>query len=334
MPKTAFVTGATGCIGRQLVEELVIDGWAVVILLLPQETDPFAELPSVRSVVGDVNDLTPGSIPKGSVVFHLAAKVHTTPKTSKERQQFLAVNRDGTANLARVAVERQAKGFVFVSTVAVYGKRVEVPGCDEEAETRPVSTYGESKLEAEERIRDILTGRVPYVILRPCVVYGPSDKGNFGSLIKWVVNNKLPVLMINGGKAQKNILYVRTLVRVLIYFGTNICENNGQVFNVADPAAMTMRGIVETVAEAAGINVRLLNVPFWLLKPFAVLGDILGRILGREVPLCSRKLEVMTADAVVDTSKLHSRLRGCVDFTSIKDGLSQLPEICMVKKQR
>ena len=51
MVKKAFITGAGGCVGRQLVDVLVHDGWNVTALLLPGEVVPFVELTAVNSVV-------------------------------------------------------------------------------------------------------------------------------------------------------------------------------------------------------------------------------------------------------------------------------------------
>lgn len=124
MVKKAFVTGAGGCVGRQLVDQLVHDGWNVTALLLPGEVDPFVELTAVNSVVGDIRDIPPETIPKKTVIFHLAAKVHSVPKTAKEKEEFFSINYEGTINVARNAVAQKANGFIFISTLAVYGERV------------------------------------------------------------------------------------------------------------------------------------------------------------------------------------------------------------------
>jgi nucleoside-diphosphate-sugar epimerase len=85
MAKIAFVTGASGCVGRQLIDELVADGWDITALLLPGQFNPFDKSVSVRSVFGDVTDIPPRVVPIGAVIFHLAAKVHSVPKNDRER---------------------------------------------------------------------------------------------------------------------------------------------------------------------------------------------------------------------------------------------------------
>lgn len=326
MIKKAFITGAGGCIGRQLVDQLVHDGWNVTALLLPDEVDPFVELTAVNSVMGDIRDIPPEIIPKKAMVFHLAAKVHSVPKTAKEKEEFFSINHAGTINIAQNAVAQNANGFIFISTLAVYGERAQEPGCDESAVTEPISAYGKSKLKAEKCLAETLLSKVPYIILRPCVVYGPNDKGNFKSLINWITKNKVPYPLVNGGKSRKNILCVRSLVKVICYFSMNIGKVNGEIFNVANPDYLTMHEIVKTIARAANVDIKIINIPNWLIKPFAILGDLMSWILRVEMPLSSRRLKVMITDTLIDTSKLQSELKEQIGFIPFENGIRKLLE--------
>ena len=247
-------------------------------------------------------------------------------QTAKQKEEFFFVNHDGTVNVARNAVAQNANGFIFISTLAVYGERVQEPGCDESAATKPISVYGKSKLKAEESLREILFNKVPYTILRPCVVYGPNDRGNFMSLINWIVKSNLPYPLVNGGKTRKNVLSVRDLAKVICYCGANTGKVNGDIFNVANPDYLTMHEIVKTIARTANVDAKIINIPYWLLKPFAVLGDVCGWILRGEMPLSSRKLKVMITDTLIDTGKLQSQLKDQMGFIPFEDGISHLLE--------
>lgn len=326
MATKAFITGAGGCIGQQLVNQLVHDGWDVTALLLPNEDNPFAEITGVISVVGDIRDIPPEVIPKESLVFHLAAKVHSVPKTAKEKEEFFSINHAGTVNIARNAVAQNATGFVFLSTLAVYGDSVQYLGCDENAKTSPMSAYGKSKLKAEQSLREILLSKVPYAILRPCVVYGPNDRGNFISLINWITKGKLPYPLVNGGQACKNVLSVHDLINVIDYLGVNIVKVNGEIFNIANPDFLSMNEIVKTISRAANIDHKVINIPSCLLKHFAVLGDVFGWIFSTELPVNSRRLKVITTDTLIDTSKLQRILKNEIQFTAFEDGVRQLLE--------
>jgi len=319
--KTAFVTGAGCCVGRQLLSELLDDGWAVTALLMEAEAETFAfrDDPRVTGVIGTLNEVDAASIPTGAVVFHLAAQVHTIPKTAEQRERFFVVNRDGTARLADAARRRGAGGFVFISTIVVYGDLRKTTACDEQAPAAPTTPYGQSKLDGERALAVELTGKVPYVILRPAVVYGPGDRGNFLRLISAVLGGRFPV--VDGGTARKNTLYVGNLARTLAFFGAHAGRFDGEVFNVADPELYSMRQIAQTVADVAGIELRLRNLPSALLKPFALVGDVLGALLRREMPLNSRRLDLLTEDTTICTDKLHAALGDEVRFLTLEEGL-------------
>jgi GlcNAc-P-P-Und epimerase len=321
MNKSAFVTGGGGCVGRCLLRYLLDADWKIKVLLLPGEVDgfPFRNNSDVDYVTGSLDDVQPRDVPEEAMIFHLAAQVHTVPKTSEQRERFFAVNRDGTARLAGIAQERKARGFVFLSTIAVYGGQLEQQECDESARPQPQSPYAESKLQAEQKLEEILGQRTPYVILRPSVIYGPGDRGNFANMINAVAKGSFPV--VDGGSARKNTLYVKNLAATMGYLAEMIVTLPATVFNVADPEPHSMREIAETVAKVTGISVRVRNLPSLLLRPFGWLGDLLGAILRREMPISSRRIQVMTTDSLVNTERLHGLLKGCVPYFSFEEGL-------------
>ena len=129
--------------------------------------------------------------------------------------------------------------------------------------------------------------------------------------------------MIDGGRARKNTLYVGNLASTMAYLGGEAARFDRRVFNVADPEARSMRQIAEAVAAAAGVKLRAINLPKWLLAGPALVGDLAGKIVGKEMPLSTRRLRVMTSDAVVDVSRLHEALAGGVEYVSFEEGMKQ-----------
>lgn len=309
--------------GRQLVRELLDAGWSVTALLLPGEADSFAfrDAPKVASVTGEINRIDAETIPEGGVVFHLAAQVHSVPKTEEQRRQFFTVNRDGTAAVAAAARERNANGFVFLSTIAVYGPKLYEQVCDEATDPAPNTPYAESKLEAERAAAETLGDGIPYAVLRPSVIYGPGDRGNFARLIRAVRNGRF--VTIDGGNARKNTMYVKNLARILVGIAAGLRDGDKLLLNVADPDVFTMREIALQVAEAAGGRVKLLNLPAWLLRPAAWAGDALGLLTKHEMPLSSRRLGVMTSDSVVSTARLMEVLGERARFTPLVEGVRE-----------
>jgi nucleoside-diphosphate-sugar epimerase len=327
MNKKAFVTGAGGCVGRRLLAELIDQGWEVTALLLPQEVDRFAfkDHERVHSVVGDINTCQAEVIPEGSAVFHLAAQVHSVPKTPEQRKKFFTVNLDGTEHMARLAAQRSASSFVFLSTIAVYGDKLDGTVCNEQTPPDPKTPYAQSKLQAEAKLTQILGPTVRHVILRPCVIYGPGDRGNFARLINSVLHGRFPV--VKNGHARKNTLYVANLAKIMIALADRSDQLDENIFNVADPEPHSLRQIAELVAAVAGCEVNIRNLPYSLLRLAGWIGDAAGKLLGREMPLSSRKLRVLTTDSLIDTTRLY----GVIDtekLANFKEGLGDyLPSL-------
>jgi UDP-glucose 4-epimerase len=323
MAKLAFVTGATGCVGRRLVKELQIQGWSVVVLVRPHSAEGLSvsSFPGVETVVGDLRSVTAEMVPREAHIFHLAALVHTVPHSSSEESEIFETNRDGTARLAHIARERNARSFVFLSTISVYGGSLRRQVCSEDAPIMPESAYSRSKYEAEQAIHRELGNELPCVILRAPVIYGPGDRGNFNQLIKSVANGIVPV--IDGGRARKSTLYVGNLARLMCYLSEKPKEFAGQVFNVTDPGVASFREIVSTIAGVCGRRVSIVSVPSWLVWPLARIGDLLGAAFGKELPISSRRLDVMKSDSVVSTGKLEDAIQDRCQLILFHDCLAE-----------
>jgi dTDP-4-dehydrorhamnose reductase len=115
-----------------------------------------------------------------AVVIHPAA-IADVDQCERDHALARAVNVDGAANLAHACVEVGAH-LVHVSTDYVFNGLPESPGpYDEDAQADPVNYYGQTKLEAEQRVSAICAGRVGLAICRTALVYGvnPAGRTNF-----------------------------------------------------------------------------------------------------------------------------------------------------------
>jgi nucleoside-diphosphate-sugar epimerase len=162
----------------------------------------------VRLVTGDLRD-------KGSLlqavrgadyVFHLAAVIR-----AGDWNTYYESNYVGTKNLIEVCAERgrRIRRFVFVSSISAAGPSIKGVLKGEEAEPRPITWYGISKLMAEDAVK-ALAGKVPFVILRPPNVLGPGGK-EFYSVLKLLKMRIMPLL--GNGDEQTSIIFVQDLVR-------------------------------------------------------------------------------------------------------------------------
>ncbi|MEX2336401.1 MAG: SDR family oxidoreductase, partial [Fulvivirga sp.] len=164
-----LLTGATGFLGKILVA-----------------SNPSSFIPLQDNSKGSRVDISrPFSIPFGqvpNVIIHAAGKAHTVPGSKQEEEHFFQVNLEGTKNLCH-ALDRlpfPPKAFIFISTVAVYG-RSEGNSISENIPLNGNTPYAESKLLAESWLKEWSEkSGVTLGILRLPLVVGPNPPGNLG----------------------------------------------------------------------------------------------------------------------------------------------------------
>ncbi len=120
---------------------------------------------------------------KYDVVFHVAGLAHVDPKPSMA-PLYYKVNRDLTIDIANTAKENGVKQFIFMSSMIVFHTSKTLKSVVINADTQPDPNdfYGDSKLQAENGIRELESDDFKVTILRPCVIYGNNGKGNFQRL--------------------------------------------------------------------------------------------------------------------------------------------------------
>lgn len=172
--KSALVTGATGFVGKYLVNNLLQKGVEVTVI-----TRDFSKIsPEIRERVQCKGSDLNAELPEFNqdVVFHLAA-LTDLPECSRDPQKAYRENVQATLNLLTKCMS--VKKFVYVSTLGVYGEPQRFP-VSEDDPARPVEPYAASKLSAEAFVQGFCTSRrIPFIIARLFNVYGPGQNNRF-----------------------------------------------------------------------------------------------------------------------------------------------------------
>ncbi len=190
--KKAFITGATGFLGLNLVEQLQDKGWEIHVMHLPGEDLSYLSRFKVRTCQGNI--LNPmalqAAIPKGvDAVFHMAGDTSTW---SKNNARQMEINVGGTVNVLRAAMSAGTKRFVYTSSISAFGfhdKAISEATPSRAKESK--ITYHISKHISEQEVRKISSG-IQTVILNPCNVIGPYDQKNWAQTILTVYQGSLP----------------------------------------------------------------------------------------------------------------------------------------------
>jgi nucleoside-diphosphate-sugar epimerase len=252
-----LVTGASGFVGRALVEDLAAQGHRVRAAMR-QPADIFSRAVEVvavsdlarplewRPLLSDIN-----------AVVHLAGIAHITSGIAEDL--YDRVNRAATAALATAAARDRIERLVFVSSIRAQAG----PACDHsltEADApHPVDAYGRSKLAAEEAIR---AASLPFTILRPALIYGPGVKGNLADLVRLA---RSPWPLPFGALRNRRSLLARSNLVAAIHLALVAPAMLNETYVVADPEPLTMAGIVAALRAGLGRGPRLIPVPPSLL---------------------------------------------------------------------
>jgi nucleoside-diphosphate-sugar epimerase len=240
------ITGGTGCLGLPLINKFISIGANLKFLSLPDEADKTRLKQYGEIILGDINSESSLDLltKNCDVVFHLAAKVHTIPRTKDEEQDFYKVNVEGTKKLLEAAKRNEVKRLIYYSTVGVYGKEFNFYG-DELSPCNPNTVYSKSKYQAEKLVLESSKNGGPEgVVLRFPVVYGPEDRGNVARMIKAIRRNLF--FYIGDGSAKRSIISSKNTAEAAFLSAFETDASN-QIFCVTDGCDYSMEQLVDAI---------------------------------------------------------------------------------------
>lgn len=272
------VTGATGFVGKIVVQKLLAAGYAVRAVSRSSRQWPQA----VRGVAVR-SDASPAeriaALDGAEAVIHLGARVHQMSRAA--RNDDVAFTRDNVDQSLTWGEAARAAGvgrFILVSSVKAIAEEADAP-IGEDGLARPEDAYGRSKLAAERALLG-LSG-LSVVVLRFPLVYGPGVGGNMRSLLR-AVKIGLP-LPFSGLDNRRSVLAVDNAATCLIAsIGPDLPAN---IYHVSDDTPLSTPEIVAALATGMGRPARMFPVPssFW-----RILGGRGRRLAGSLVLNCER----------------------------------------------
>jgi UDP-glucose 4-epimerase len=248
-----LVTGASGFIGRALVEGLANAGHTVRAAMR-QPADVFPRSVEVVAVSDLTRPVEWRALLKGmETVVHLAGIAHAGPGIAEDA--YDRVNRLATAELAAAAKTIGIGHLVFVSSIRAQSGPSAAATLRETDPPRPTDPYGRSKLAAEDAVR---AAGVPHTILRPVLIYGPGVKGNLARLLD-IARTPWP-LPFGLCRNRRSLLARQNLIDA-IHFTLRAEAARNQTYIVADPSPLTLAEMVRALRTGLGRSPGLLPVP-------------------------------------------------------------------------
>jgi nucleoside-diphosphate-sugar epimerase len=313
--RPAFVTGATGFIGRALALRLAAAGTPVLALVRdPTRAGDLAAAPGVEIVRGGLGDraLLRELAARAGVVYHLAGLT-----SARSRAEFLAVNAAATGALAAAsAAAPDPPQFVYVSSLAVAGPRTAADPAREDDPPAPITPYGESKLRGEELLAREGAG-LRRVVVRPPWVYGPGDRQSL-PLFRMAARGFFPA--VRGGCMEVSLVHVDDLVEALVLAGASP-RAAGRVYYATDGAVHTVAEIGAALLAASGGG-RTVRVPGLALRLAGLAGEAASLITRRPVLLGRHKAcEGLQEGWVCDDARIRAEL-GYRPRTGLAEGVA------------
>ena len=288
-----LITGSNGFLGEYLAHFLAERNYCIVAHT--RKAHIFTH-PNITNINFDLTDsLNNIDLNQMGIIVHLAGRAHIlNDQTIDPLTEFRKVNVEGTLQLARQALEKKVKRFIFISSIGVNGSVTKQQPFTEDSVPQPHADYAVSKLEAEQELKKLFGGSdTELVIIRPPLVYAAHAPGNFARLLKLVATN-LP-LPFAGTKNKRSFVALENLVDFI-----QVCIEHpnaaNQTFLVADQSYISTRELVQYLKQGMGKKARFIYLP----QPLMKLG---AACIGK-----SKLYEQLFESLEVDTSKARNLL--------------------------
>ena len=176
------------------------------------------------------------------VLLHVAGIAHIK-ETRKNSSLYYQVNRDMAIEIAKKAKKEGLHQFIFLSTMNVYGKITGV--IKEDTIPKPITSYGKSKLQAEQEICRLENSCFKVAILRPPMIYGKDCRGNYPKLS--IVAKRFPIFPYVSSK--RSMLYIDNLCE---FVRTVIDSEKRGVFYPQNAEFVNVGEMVDLIAKSRG----------------------------------------------------------------------------------
>lgn len=240
------------------------------------------------------------------VIYHVAGIAHADvgKVTEEQKKLYYSVNADLAVEVAEKAKAEGVKQLIFMSSMIVYS------GCKEkiitsETEPKPLNFYGDSKWQADQKIRQLADDKFRTVVLRPPMIYGKGSKGNYPQLAK--LAGMLPVFP--EVKNRRSMLHIDNLCEFVKLMIDN--EESGVFFPQNNEYTNTS-DMVQMIAAVK--NHRLIMIPGMSL-PVKIIGKIPGKIGG----LTEKAFGDSAYDMKMSEYKENYRVRTLLDSIRITE---------------
>lgn len=291
-----LITGASGFIGTNLLEDLVSKGYEV--LNVDNKEPKIAERKSVWANV-DITEYIPFEKScldfNPDYIIHLAARTDLDGKTVAEYD----ANVTGVENLMKIIHKlSNLKKVIITSSKFVTRNGYQIK---DQFDYCPHTVYGESKVETENKVWSDMP-QSDWCIIRPTSIWGPWFGVPYRNFFDIVM--KRMYFHIGNIKCHKTYGYVgNSIYQIEQLLFTETPDMNNKVFYIGDEPPYEINEWADEIAGELGFKVP--TMPVWFVKCLAKFGDFLG-LFHIHFPMQSFRYGNMTNDGINDMTNTYA----------------------------
>lgn len=279
-----LLTGATGFVGSALAEALVAAERPFVALVRDSSDTGLLTKLGIEFRVGDVND--PQSLLEAfsgiDTIIHTAALVSFQPE---DHDDMLKINGEGSANVVNMALEAGVRRLIHLSSVAALNRRDGGPVvtlADRWPDSRPNTSYGESKFAAEREVWRGQAEGLEVSVVYPSLIIGPGDFQGHNTPSLWRMAAKERGFYPQG---TTGLVALADVVAALLTVLERDTDGDRFLLNAAN---MPWKEILERIAKSIGKKPPTLSVASWQSALLWPLEKVRAKLAGGK-PLITRE---------------------------------------------
>ena len=262
-----------------------------------------------------------------SLIINLAA-IHREP--GHKNWEYYETNLNGATNIISWADKIGCDHIIFSSSISPYGLSEDLR--DENSLTVPTSPYGGSKLVAE-KIHQIWQSanhdRKKLIIVRPGVIFGPSEGGNVSRLIKAIKGNYF--FYMGNHNTRKAGIYIKELTNfvVWLYEDQSIMKNKNFILaNATMNPGPSVSEYVESIKKILKKEIFILSVPFGVLLTLSKILDLFLSVFKINHPFSPVRIKkLVNSNNVISSYARENNYSYIYDLDStLEDWKKECPE--------
>jgi dihydroflavonol-4-reductase len=303
--KTVFITGASGLLAINIIEDLLVNNYKVIGLLRDKSKFPLPENKNLEIIFGDITrpETYLKAIESSQIVIHVAA---ITDQNITDYNIYKKINIDASTTLLKKSIENNIDTFINVSSANAFGYgNLKNPG----NETKPIKTpfdksmYANSKLDAQNEIFKIgnQQNNTKVIVVNPTFMIGKYDtKPSSGRIILSAYKKKI-IFYPAGGKSFINVKDAAQTITKTIVLG-----KHGEAYLLSGEN-LTYLQFYKKVTKVLHQKSSFIKIPKSLLITAGYIGNFI-RLFGVKTDVSSTNLKSLCISNFYSNEKAKTEL--------------------------